>query len=132
MKTSYGNFDITPQPGETIIPINYGNAPGLVHTELYFNKNFRWGPRPPAPDAPPPAPGTTTPAKPVSKEDLPPPRYRLQIGIGADNFLNHDNRAAPVGVLTSPKFGESISLNSSFTGNSAANRSVLLRTAFFF
>jgi hypothetical protein len=125
VKTAYGNFDINPQPGETIIPINYGNAPGLVYTELYFNKNFRWGPRPSAPDAP-------ATAKPVAKADLPPPRYRLQFGIGADNLLNHVNRAAPVGVLTSPEFGQSISLNSSFTGNPAANRSVLLRTAFFF
>ena len=132
VKTAYGNFDINPQPGETIIPVNYGNAPGMVYTEMYFNKNFRWGPRPPAPVAPPAAGGTTTPAKPVAKEDLPPPRYRLQIGIGADNLLNHFNRAAPVGILTSPEFGQSISLNYAFTGNPAANRSVLLRTAFFF
>jgi hypothetical protein len=142
VKTAYGNFDTNPLPGQTIIPINYGRAPGMVYTEIYFNKNFRFGPRPPAPPPPPAtaaAPGTTpaapapkTPPGPVKKADLPPPRYRLEFGFGADNVFNHVNPGPPVGVLSSPLFGHSISLNSGFSNNTAANRAITLRTAFSF
>jgi len=129
MKTAFGNFDLTPQPGETIIPINYGSAPGEVYTEIFVSKNFRFGPR----DAPAgPAPPSPAPVKPGAKPELPPKRYRLQFSIGADNALNHLNAGAPVGVLTSPYFGTSITLNPQFGGNPSANRRVMLRTAFFF
>jgi hypothetical protein len=129
MKTAFGNFDLTPQPGETIIPINYGSAPGVVYTELFVSKNFRFGPR----DAPAnPAPPSAAPAKPGAKSELPPKRYRLQFSVGADNAFNHLNAGAPVGVLTSPYFGTSITLNPQFGGNPSANRRVMLRTAFFF
>jgi hypothetical protein len=42
------------------------------------------------------------------------------------------NAGTPVGVLTSPEFGQSISLNGPFSGNSAANRLLLLRAALNF
>jgi hypothetical protein len=64
--------------------------------------------------------------------ELPPPRYRLQLGIGADNLLNHVNPGPPVGVLSSSLFGKSVSLNAPFSNNTAANRAVTLRAAFFF
>jgi hypothetical protein len=135
VKTAFGNFDLTPQPGEAIIPINYGNAPGVVYTEFYLSKNFRFGPRPPAPaNAAPAAPAAngSAPAKPVAKADLPPPRYRLQFNIGANNAFNHLNAGTPVGVLTSPYFGTSNTLNSMFGSNTSSNRTLMFRTAFFF
>jgi hypothetical protein len=64
--------------------------------------------------------------------ELPDPRYSLRLSFDAENVLNHVNAGTPVGVLTSPEFGQSISLNSPFSGNSAANRLVLLRAAFNF
>jgi hypothetical protein len=45
--------------------------------------------------------------------------------------LNHVNPGPPIGVLTSPQFGQSISLGG-FTENTAANRSLTLHAAFFF
>ncbi len=126
--TAFGDFDSNPLPGQTIIPINYGQAPGFVYTALYFTKNFRFGPRPAVP--PPPAGHNAPPSG--HKADLPPPRYRLQFGIGADNLLNHVNPGLPIGVLTSRFFGKSISLNAPFSNNTAANRAVTLRAAFYF
>jgi hypothetical protein len=45
-QTPWGNFDITPQPGETIIPFNAFRAPGVVYTESSISRDFRFGPRP--------------------------------------------------------------------------------------
>lgn len=119
VRTPWGNFDTKPMAGQTIIPINYGTAPGLFYLELYANKNFYFGKRPESP-------------KDTPKEKLPQQPYRLQLGIGADNLLNTNNPASPVGVLSSPQFGKSLSLNTPFTSNSAANRAVLMRAAFYF
>ncbi len=124
VRTAYGNFDTLPIAGQTIIPANYGNAPGVVYMELYANKAFRFGPRPAA---------DVAAVKPGSKPaPAPDPRYELAFGIGADNLLNHVNPGTPVGVLTSPFFGQSISLNTPFNNGTAANRQVLLRTSFSF
>jgi hypothetical protein len=122
VKTPFGNFDTDPLPAQTIIPINYGHAPAFTFTELYVSKDFHLGPRPAAPANPSGAP----------KGPLPPRRYRLQFGIGADNVLNVVNPGTPVGILTSPFFGKSISLNAPFTNNTAANRAITLRAGFFF
>jgi hypothetical protein len=138
VKTAFGNFDTNPIAGQTIIPINYGNAPGMVYTELYASKSLRFGPRPPAPPAPTAKPADAAaatpaaPAKPVVKADLPPPRYRLQFGAGIDNLFNHVNPGTPIGVLTSPYFGKSTTLTSFFGGNPAANRTITFRSAFYF
>ena len=111
-------------PGQTIIPINYGHAPAFIYTQIYASKDFHVGPRPTAPAGAPNAPG--------AKAKLPPPRYRIQLGIEADNVLNVVNPGLPVGILTSPFFGKSISLNSPFSNNTAANRALTLRAAFIF
>jgi hypothetical protein len=135
VRTKFGNFDTNPIAGQTIIPYDYGNAPGQEYTELNFTKNFRFGPRPEAPGPPPGAaapPDAPAPGKPVAKADLPPPRYRLLFAASADNALNHPNPAAPIGVLTSPQFGKSIALANFFGGNPAANRILTFRSAFFF
>jgi hypothetical protein len=126
VKTRYGNFDTAPIAGQTIIPINYATGPAFVEFDLGAGKNIKFGPRPPAP---PPDPGAPKPAGPVARPD---PRYSVDLSIEAQNVLNHPNPGAPVGVLTSPEFGESISLNSPFSSNNAANRLVYLRASFNF
>ena len=127
VRTAFGNFDTSPLPGQTIIPINYGHAPAFTYLELEVNKDFRFGPRPP----PPVAAGTGAHGS-GAKVESPPRPYRLQFGISADNLLNSTNPGPPVGVLTSPFFGKSISLNAPFTGNTAANRALTLRSTLFF
>jgi hypothetical protein len=126
VKTRYGNFDTAPIAGQTILPINYATGPAFVDFDLGAGKNFKFGPRPPAP---PPAAGAPAPTGPVARPD---PRYSVDLSIEAQNVLNHPNPGAPVGVLTSPEFGESISLNSPFSSNNAANRLLYLRASFNF
>lgn len=126
VRTKYGNFDTDPLPGQTIIPMNYGQAPGMVFLSVRAFKNFRFGPREaaakPGAGAASPAGGKVPPAQ---------GRYRLQVGVWADNLLNHVNPGPPIGVLTSPQFGQSISLGG-FSQNTAANRSLTLHAAFYF
>jgi len=120
-QTPWGNFDITPQAGETIIPFNYARAPGVVYTESSISRDFRFGPRPaakPDKDGKPGKPGD--------------PKYRLRFGAEFDNLFNHVNRAAPIGVLTSPYFGQSIAIGNNFGGNASANRTIALHAGFNF
>jgi len=129
-KTAYGTFDATPQPGETIIPFNYGSGPSYFYTELGVRKGFHFGQLPPTPPAPPAKPG------PDGKLPPPPPPpnrpYELAFGAEADNVFNHTNPAAPVGVLTSPQFGQSTTLNGSFNSSPNANRMLFFYTNFTF
>jgi hypothetical protein len=128
-KTTYGTFDANPQPGEKIIPINYGNSPSFFFLVANLARDFKFGPRPPAP---PPAAGTPAPKTPVPRPD---PPYTLGFSVEADNIFNHVNPGTPVGVLSSPFFGQSISLNSPFSLGgiaTSANRTITLRCKFSF
>jgi hypothetical protein len=126
--TAYGNFDINPQPGERIIPYNYGRAPGLVWVDLQASESLHIGPRSEA--APPAAPLVMqgSAEKPSSRERP----WTLTFRIEAQNLFNHNNPGLPVGVLSSPFFGRPISLASDFTSLTAANRSLSLHTSFSF
>jgi hypothetical protein len=76
--------------------------------------------------------GAPAPNGPAPKPDGP---FTLSFAIEANNVLNHNNPGAPVGVLSSPYFGQSISLNSplSLGGMStSANRTITLRSKFSF
>jgi hypothetical protein len=126
-KTRFGNFDANPQPGEATIPFNYGNSPSLYFLEAHLERAFQVGPRPAAPA---PAPGAPAAKGPAPKPDRP---YSLTLSIEAYNVLNHVNPGPPVGVLSSPLFGQSISLNAPFSmGGSSANRTVTLHCNFSF
>jgi hypothetical protein len=124
--TRYGSFDANPQPGEAVIPYNYGIGPRLFFSDLDVGKDFKLGPRPAAPALPAGTPAPKTPAP------LPDPRYTLSFGIEAINALNNVNAGPPVGTLSSPLFGRSNSLSSFFGTNTAANRIVQLETSFRF
>jgi len=41
--TRFGNFNLKPLPGETIIPRNYGNSPGSVSVNLRVGRTFQFG-----------------------------------------------------------------------------------------
>jgi hypothetical protein len=126
IKTRFGNFDTSPIPGQRIIPSNYGTGPAFVDLDFGAGKAFKFGPRPAAPA--PPA-GTPPPKTPTEKPD---PRYALSFSFDAENILNHVNPGPPVGVLTSPSFGQSISLYTPFGPGLAANRVITLHTTFSF
>ncbi len=127
-KTAFGAFNALPVPGERIIPINYGNGPRVVYTELGLRKSFRFGNLPEAPPASAAKPG------PDGKVPPPPPPpekpYELSLSAEGDNLLNHTNAAAPVGVLTSPEFGRSLSFGNFSSPN--ANRLFFIGAFFNF
>jgi hypothetical protein len=41
--TRFGNFNLKPLPGETIIPRNYGNSPGSLSVNLRVGRTFQFG-----------------------------------------------------------------------------------------
>ena len=128
VRTVYGNFDTQPIAGQQIIPINYGRAPGLFSLQTQFGKGFGFGKRPtPAP----PAPGAPAP-KPGSKPEKPERPYQLFLSVEAQNVLNHVNPGPPVGQLSSPYFGRSLTLNTEQSNSTAANRQVRLSMGFRF
>jgi hypothetical protein len=66
-------------------------------------------------------------------------KYTLTASVQASNALNHTNFGAPVGNLSSPYFGESISLASGFGppgggsgGSPTYNRKITLQLRFTF
>src|ERR1044072_3962368 len=129
--TRFGNFNLTPLPGETIIPRNYGQAPGSFVVNLRISRTFAFGtvnrgnaaaaarPAAAGPVAPAGAPRVATAgpgpqgggaAAPSEK------RYNLNVSINFQNILNHVNLSTPVGNLASPSFGESLGLGGAFGG----------------
>ncbi|WP_263383971.1 TonB-dependent receptor [Granulicella arctica] len=122
--TPFGTFDANPQPGEAIIPHNYGIAPRLLFLAMGVSRQVKFGPRPAEPATTVKA-GQPAPARPD-------PAYNLSFGFDAVNVLNTTNGGTPIGVLSSPFFGRSISTNNLFGLTSAANRIILLHTSFRF
>jgi hypothetical protein len=56
----------------------------------------------------------------------------LSFSVEAQNLFNHLNSGVPVGVLSSPLFGRSLSLTTDFSTLTAANRTLLLHSTFTF
>ncbi len=133
VKTRLGNFDTSPLPGQTIIPINYGTGPSVFILNARLNRSFQFGPvvkeetPPDAPKPPAPKPGAKVVKKPIER------KYQLGFGVNSNNVLNHVNLAPPIGILTSPLFGKSNALANVFSnGNASANRTINLDVFFHF
>lgn len=134
--TRFGNFNLTPLPGETIVPRNFGQAPGAFVANLRISRTFAFGTinRGNAAAARPagagqPAAGNAGPAGggPRVAAAGPGPqggggaapsekRYNLNVSINFQNILNRVNLGVPVGNLSSPNFGESLALGPIFGG----------------
>jgi hypothetical protein len=147
--TPWGVFDSVPKPGETIIPRNYGDSPGLFSVNLRLSRTFGFGetsggsaaasggnfpsgglavggPRGGGPRGGGPRGGGMF-GDPTTNH-----RYNITIGISARNLLNHTNLAPPIGNLTSPTFGTSNALAGGFFGSATANRRIELQLRFSF
>jgi hypothetical protein len=140
--TRFGNFNLTPLPGETIIPRNFGQAPGAFVVNLRVSRAFAFGninrgnaaaARPAGgPGGPAGTPAVAAAAagggggpRPAGAGPGPQgggggpaseKRYNLNVSINFQNILNHVNLATPVGNLASPSFGESLGLGGAFGG----------------
>jgi carboxypeptidase family protein len=93
--TRFGTFDLSPLPGQQIIPRNFGTSPN------FFIANLRVGRR-----------------IPLTKKTA------ITLSIQGTNIFNHTNPGSPVGNLGSPLFGTStVSAGDwGFGSNQAGNR----------
>ncbi len=98
VRTPFGALDLSPMPGQTIIPRNYGVGPGLVSLNVRLAKTFKLG-------------------KEVKGKRDP---MELTFTALSRNLLNHPNLALPDGNLSSPYFGESTALVAGGGGNNAS------------
>jgi hypothetical protein len=154
--TRFGAFDPNPESGQRIIPRNYGNATAFFMVNVRVSKVFTFGeaggggsaPAPraaaartpqPQPGRPAPAAATAAAARPQGSGNGRPAdkRYSMTFSLQVTNLLNHTNEATPVGNLSSPFFGTSLSLNGGlgFGGggsSSAANRRLEAQVRFSF
>lgn len=113
VQTPYGALNLRPLPGETIIPRNLGNSFDNFSINLRTSRSWGFG---------------ETPKGPGTK------RYQVTLSVEARNLLNRVNSGSPVGVLTSPLFGEAQGLSPVGTGSTtqSANRRLQTQLRFSF
>jgi hypothetical protein len=163
-EAGYGCFNLNPAPG-TEISRNYGRGPAnetlmlrIARTWAFVNKEGTTQPQGPGGMGGPGGPGGGGPP-PGGGRGGPPPggggggggpmmfggggtagkKYSLTASVQASNVLNHTNLGPPVGNLSSPYFGESISLAQGFGppgggsgGSPTYNRKITLQLRFTF
>ncbi|MCC7498293.1 MAG: TonB-dependent receptor [Bryobacterales bacterium] len=144
VQTAYGAFDLSPMPGEMIIPRNYGDSPGQFSVNLRITRTFGWGEPTGAASS-----GMTGPrGGPLGGGmrgrgrgghggghfggDSSGRKYSLTIGADARNALNNVNLASPYGSLTGPLFGQPRGIVNGFGGSASANRMISLQIRFAF
>jgi hypothetical protein len=164
--TAFGKFNLNPLPGETLIPRNYGRSPGFFSVSLGASKTFGFGDvKQSVADAGAGARsggdgssrggggggrggggggmggfgggGMGGGGGRFGGGSSTEKRYNLTFTVRATNLLNTTNLNTPVGILTSPLFGQSNSTASAFGfgagGNSqAGNRKLELGLRFAF
>jgi hypothetical protein len=146
-RTRFGDFDLGPEPGQELIPRNYGIGPSFFSVNIGISRSFAFGNVPgPAAAAKPAAaaPGGATAAAPAQPAGArpgsgptPEKRYTLTFSVNIQNLLNNTNLSQPIGNLSSSRFGESFSTAGSFgfgpSGSAAAgNRRIQLQVRFGF
>jgi hypothetical protein len=95
VETRWGTFDTNPIAGQTIIPRNYGQGPGLLLATLAVGKKIGVGPK-----------------QAIASSAGAERKYALEFWVESQNLLNHRNLSPPVGTLNSPLFGQSTGLTS--------------------
>ena len=160
LQTSYDNFDLDPAWNQSRIPYNFATGPGQFSMNMRVSKAIGIGPKVtgtsgsafggsggPGGGGPPPGGGPGGGGPPggglgpggLSRSGGPPRldqasarRYSLNFTAMARNVFNSVNLAQPVGVLGSPKFGESTALSGGFFSSPSSNRSIDLQVMFSF
>jgi hypothetical protein len=142
--TPLGALDPNPSPGQTIIPRNFGQAPGFLSVNVGVSKVIKFGraiqPQNPLPAATnntvvatgPAVTNQKTPAKPQVQRP-----YQLSFSMYATNALNHVNQGLPIGNMASPYFLKSTGTSGIFFfgpggGGSGGNRQISLRVRLSF
>jgi hypothetical protein len=119
VQTIYGALNLRPLPGETIIPRNLGTGYSSFTINLRASRTWGFG-----------EPAASTAAAPASTMR----RYNLTLSVEARNLLNNVNPGTPVGVLSSPLFGQPQGLSGvgGLNVTQSANRRLQLQLRFTF
>ncbi len=146
----FGSFDLIPQPGETLVPINELTGPGRLSLNVRLSRSFGFGKKKENTASDLGGPGGSGgtfgrgPGGPggrggggrggIGGPDFGSTnhRYNLTFSISARNIFNNVNLATPIGNLSSPLFGESNGLASGFGATATANRRIDLQVSFNF
>jgi hypothetical protein len=126
-RTAWGNFDINPKLGQTIIPRNFGAGPGFFTLNLRLNRTFGFGRKESARSTPTGGQrggqrgggnrgrvaGSRTGARDTGGEEK---RYNLTFSLNAINVVNHNNRGQFIANLSSPLFGQPVATAGGFGG----------------
>jgi hypothetical protein len=131
VKTRYGAFDLAPLPGQTIIPPNIATGPGKSVLNLRVAKAFSLGSKEIKSSDTSGAKNDKKQSGSIYKNAWQ-PMYAIRFELIVNNIFNHTNLATPIGNLSSPFFGKSISLAGSPFSTTAASRQIILRTVFRF
>jgi hypothetical protein len=108
--TAFGVFNPGPQPGNRIIPRNYGRGPREVSVNLNLSRTFTFGL--PTGSAASDSAGVVPASSRVDQSARSPfhrladRRYALTLNLDVFNLLNHTNFGEFNGVVTSPLFGQ--------------------------
>ncbi|HYL97495.1 MAG TPA: hypothetical protein VEZ90_00965, partial [Blastocatellia bacterium] len=138
VETPLGNFDLNPLPGEQIVPRDFGRGPSFfsmnlgVTKSLAFDGLFGHSRRTQDADSQNNGPSILIPkSKKASSNEK---RYRFVVAVNCDNLFNHANGAVPIGNLSSPEFGQSISSAGPFGGGvlQSSNRRLRFQLRFEF
>jgi hypothetical protein len=155
VQTSFGAFDTSPIPGQTIVPSNFGPGPSQFTLNLRVGKTIGIGPKLEAATPPPQqgqqgqrgptsgrpggdsrgpgGPGMGGPrGGPFGGPDRSNQRYSLTFSANARNIFNNVNPAPPIGNLSSALFGQSTALAGGVFNTQSANRRVDLQVMFSF
>jgi len=159
VQTSFGAFDTSPIPGQTIVPANFGGSPSQFTLNLRLSKTIGLGPKLEAANPNPqqqgqggergPAggrpggegrgPGGGGPVMgggprggPFGGPERSNQRYSLTFSANARNIFNKVNPAPPIGNLSSALFGQSTALAGGVFNTQSANRRIDLQVMFSF
>jgi len=143
----FGSFDLVPQPGETIVPINSLTSEGRFTLNLRLSKTFGFGQKSEPTNNAGGGPGGGTfgrgPGGPRGDRGgfgggrgmdggATNSRYNLTFSVAARNVFNNVNLATPIGNLSSPLFGQANDLARGPFSSSTANRRIDLQVSFNF
>ena len=117
----FGCFELAPAPGTPTIPRNFARGPSNLNMLLRVSRTWGFVEKESAGPGAPPATGGAK-------------KYNVTFSVSAINPLNHANFANPNGDLSSPFFGKSQYLQSTFfaSGGGTYNRKVTMQMQFAF
>ena len=142
--TKWGTFNLTPLPGQTVIPPYLGMGPGRFSLNLRLSKTIGFGPEtkgagmtggPGGPGGGGRGPGGhfgSAMGGPMSVGSATNRRYNLTFSINARNVFNNINFAPLVGNLSSPLFGQPNAIAGGPYGAASAPRKLELGATFTF